>query len=45
MRIRKNQLKGNYLIKHHILGTNISNIWQTVRRINSEIVGVKRLKR
>ena len=45
MRIKKKYQLGDYeLIQYQILQTNITRtVWQTVRRITNEILGVKRL--
>ena len=45
MRIKKNYQSGDYkLIQYQILQTNITRtVWQTVRRIANEILGVKGL--
>ena len=44
MRIRKILIRDYYLIHHQISQTNFrSTIWQTVRRIVNEILGVKGL--
>ena len=44
MRIRKILIKDYYLIHYQIPQTNFrSTIWQTVRRIINEILGVKGL--
>ena len=43
---KKYQLEDNKLIQYQILQTNIMRIaWQTVRRITSEILGVKGLEK
>ena len=40
----KYKLRGNELIQHQILQTNIMRtVWQIVRRITNEILGVKGL--
>ena len=45
MRIGKILIRGYYLIHYQIPQTNFrSNIWQTVRRIVNEILGVKGLQ-
>lgn len=42
MRIKKKSTRCYCLIQQQILRTNIvSNVWQTARRIDIEIVGVK----
>ena len=44
MRIRKILIRDYHLIHYQIPQTNFrSTIWQTVRRINNEILGVKGL--
>ena len=46
MRVEKNLNLGDYkLIHYQILQTNITRtVWQTLRRITNEILGVKRLR-
>ena len=45
MKIKKSYLGDYRLIQYQILQTNIRRtIWQTVRRINNEILGVKGLR-
>ena len=44
MRIKKNSNKGDSLLTHYqILKTNIRIVWQIVRGISDEILGVKGL--
>ena len=45
-RMKKNKLGDYKLIQHQFLQTNITRtVWQTVRRITSEILGGKRLNK
>ena len=46
MRIKKYQLGYHKLTQYQILQTNITRtVWQTVRRVTNEILGVEELRK